>query len=80
VEYPIKTHQQIGEVLRGYRKERGLTQQTVAANLGITQKTVSKIEVAPARVSLSSFFKVLAALDLEIVVRPRGTPEHGAEW
>jgi hypothetical protein len=45
----------------------------------MAQKAVSKIELAPERAGLNLIFKLLAALDLEIVVRPRGTPER-SEW
>jgi HTH-type transcriptional regulator/antitoxin HipB len=79
-EYPIKTPQQLGSVLQGYRKERGLTQKDVGARLGIAQNSVSQIESEPGRAGLARVFKMLAALDLELVVRPRGTPGHPTEW
>jgi len=79
-EYPIQTPQQLGSVLQGYRKERGLTQKDVGARLGIAQNTVSQIESEPGRAGLARVFKVLAALDLELVVRPRGTRDHASEW
>ncbi len=79
-EYPIKTPQQLGAVLQGYRKERGLTQKEVGVRLGIAQNAVSQIESEPGRAGLARVFKLLAALDLEIVVRPRGTPGHRSEW
>jgi HTH-type transcriptional regulator / antitoxin HipB len=79
-DYPIKTPQHLGLVLQGYRKERGLTQEAVGAKVGMTQKAVSKLELAPARAGLSLVFRLLAALDLELVVRPRRTPGHRAEW
>jgi HTH-type transcriptional regulator/antitoxin HipB len=72
--FPIKTRPQLGAFLQGYRRKRGLTQKDVGAKVGMTQKAVSKIELAPGRTRLSLIFKVLAALDLELVVRPRGTP------
>lgn len=79
-EYPIKTPQQLGAVLQGYRKERGLTQKDVGARLGIAQNTVSQIESEPGRAGLARVFKLLAALDLEVVVRPRGTSARPSEW
>ncbi|HWQ93680.1 MAG TPA: helix-turn-helix transcriptional regulator [Clostridia bacterium] len=79
-EYPIKTPQQLGAVLRGYRKERRLTQQEVGARLGMAQNTVSQIESEPGRAGLARVFKLLAALELEIVVRPRGIPGQPSEW
>jgi HTH-type transcriptional regulator / antitoxin HipB len=79
-DYPIKTPPQLGSILQGYRRERGLTQKDVGAKVGMTQKAVSKIELAPARAGLSLIFKLLAALDLELVVRPRGTASRRVEW
>ena len=78
--YAIKTPQQLGSVLQGYRKERGLTQKDVGTKVGLAQNAVSQIEAAPGRVSLVRLFKLLAALDLELVVRPRGTLGRRSEW
>jgi len=78
--YPIKTPKQLGSVLQGYRRERGLTQTDVGTKVGLAQKAVSKIELAPERAGLNMIFKLLAALDLELVVRPRGTPAPRSEW
>jgi hypothetical protein len=41
---------------------------------------VSSLEKAPQRAGLSRIFKLVAALNLEIVVRPRGTRSHKSEW
>jgi HTH-type transcriptional regulator / antitoxin HipB len=80
IDYPIKTPKQLGSVLQGYRRGRGLTQTDVGAKVGMAQKAVSKIELAPDRAGLNMIFKLLAALDLELVVRPRGAPERRSEW
>jgi HTH-type transcriptional regulator/antitoxin HipB len=79
-DYPIKTPQQLGFVLQGYRKERGLTQKDVGSRVGLAQKAVSKIELESGRAGLRQIFKLLAALELELVVRPRGTPGRRSEW
>jgi len=79
-DYSIKTPQQLGAVLQGYRRERGLTQKEAGAKVGMAQKAVSKIELAPGRTGLSLIFKLLAALELELVVRPRGTPGRRSDW
>lgn len=78
--YPVKTPQQLGTVLQGYRRERGLTQKDVGAKVGLAQKAVSKMELAPGRTGLTLIFKLLAALDLELVVRPRETPRRRSDW
>ena len=79
-DYPIKTPQHLGAVLQGFRRERGLTQKEVGAKVGMTQKAVSKIELVPSRAGLNLIFKILAALDLELVLRPRGKADRTSDW
>jgi len=79
-DYPIKTAQQLGAVLQGYRKTHQLTQAQVGARVGLPQKVISKLEINPANTSLARVFKLLAALDLELVVRPRGKNTPPSEW
>jgi HTH-type transcriptional regulator / antitoxin HipB len=78
--YPIKTPIQLGAILEGFRKERGLTQNEVGAKIGLAQNVVSSLEKDPQRASLAQIFKLLAALDLEIVVRRRGISSGQSEW
>ncbi len=78
--YPIKTPQQLGAVLQGYRKTHQLTQAQVGARVGLPQKEISKLEMNPTNTSLVRVFKLLAALELEIVVRERGTAAKPSEW
>ena len=78
--YPIKTPQQLGAVLQGYRKTQKLTQAQVGGRVGILQKEISKLELDPSNTSLARVFKLLAALNLELVVRERETPGDRSEW
>jgi HTH-type transcriptional regulator / antitoxin HipB len=78
--YSVKTPQQLGAVLQGCRKTRALTQAQVGARVGLPQKEISKMETNPAHTSLARVFKVLAALELEIVVRERGAAANPSEW
>jgi HTH-type transcriptional regulator / antitoxin HipB len=79
-DYAIKTPQQLGAVLEGYRKNCGLTQKAVGSKVGLAQSVVSLLEKTPQRAGLARIFKLLAALDLEIVVRPRGTSARKSDW
>ena len=79
-DFTIKTPQQLGAVLQGFRRERRLTQRDVGTKVGLAQNAVSQIEAASGRVSLARLFKIMAALNLELVVRQRGTPGSGSEW
>jgi HTH-type transcriptional regulator / antitoxin HipB len=78
--YPIKTPQQLGAVLQGFRKDRQLTQAQVGARVGLPQKEISKLELDASRASLARVFKLLAALDLEIVVQERQPAGNRSEW
>jgi len=79
-DYSIRTTQQLGAILRGYRSERGLTQQEVGERVGIAQKAISQIETNLGSTSLARVLQVLAALDLELTVGPRKTDSHQSEW
>lgn len=78
--YPIRTPQQLGAVLQGYRKQRGLTQAQVARGSGLLQSAVSELELDSSTASLNRIFKLLAALELELAVRPRGKKVSRSEW
>jgi HTH-type transcriptional regulator/antitoxin HipB len=78
--YPIKTPQQLGAVLQGFRKQRGLTQAQVARTGGLLQSAVSELELDSSTASLNRIFKLLAALDLELVVRSRGASPKVSVW
>lgn len=70
----VRRPPEIGAVLRRYRREMKLSQQVVADRAGIRQATVSAIEAGEEGVSLKTLALVLAALDLELVIRPRSEP------
>jgi len=79
-DYPVRTPQQLGAVLRGFRRERKLTQRAVGDRAGLAQNAVSLLEKDPGPASLVRIARVLAALDLELVVRPRKATDRPAEW
>lgn len=64
--YPVKTLSQLPLVLKGFRKEKGLTQAAMAERLGITQQSYAYFEVNPAKATLERLFMVLRMLDVEI--------------
>lgn len=70
----VRRPPEIGAVLRRYRREQKLSQQVVADRAGIRQATVSAIEAGEEGVSLKTLVLVLAALDLELVIRSRSEP------
>jgi HTH-type transcriptional regulator/antitoxin HipB len=61
---------QLGNLIREKRRKLGLSQGQVATKTGVRQETISVIETAGAA-RLETVLRVLAALDLEMVVRAR---------
>ena len=79
-DFTIKNPKQLGAVLRGYRNSKKLSQQGVGAKAALPQPIVSKIESNSGRIALTRLLKVLAALDLELVVRPKSKKNTSTEW
>jgi transcriptional regulator with XRE-family HTH domain len=61
------------EILKQRRLDLGLTQADLAARAGIEQSQVSKIERS-LDVRLSTFMRLLTALDLDLLLLPRTRP------
>jgi HTH-type transcriptional regulator/antitoxin HipB len=66
-----RTQSQLGTYLRRVRKAKGLTQTDLSDRIRRRQATVSNLESHAGGATLDTLFAVLAALDLELVVRPR---------
>lgn len=84
MEYSILTARQLGQALKGWRKSRNLTQAQAAGRVGLLPKTISALESEPGASTVGSLFKLLSALDLELVFRPKPKGPDGAaskgEW
>lgn len=65
-----RTPLQLGNTIRESRRKLHLTQEQLAAKVGVRQKTVSDIESTGSG-RLDTLLRALGALDLELVVRPR---------
>lgn len=78
----VRTPQQLSQVLRAYRKKKGLSQQHAGKDVGLLPKTVSALELKPEGSSIESLFRLLSALDLELVVRTKGSsrPSGNVDW
>ena len=76
----IPTPKQLAMVLNGYRKKLKLTQKQAAENVGLFPKTISALENSPDSSSIASLFKLLSALGLELVLKPRSTERNDGEW
>ena len=80
MDYPIKTSNQLGAVLKGFRRDRKLTQAAVGERVGLPQNAISEIETNPGPSSVARVFKLLAALDLDLVIRPRQSAGKRSDW
>lgn len=74
MEYVARTAQQLGQVLKSRRKQLGLTQSEVAAKVGLLQAQVSVIESHDTRATVTTLYKALSALGLELVLRDGALP------
>ena len=80
-EQVIQAPAQLGVLLKGVRRQQGLSQQELALKAGGTsQARLSQLELQPGRFTVERLLLILAALDLELVVRPRETSTKPAEW
>ena len=66
-----RTEKQLGAILQRSRKLSGLTQAALGEKIHLRQATISKLEAGAPATQLSTLITALAALDLELVVRPR---------
>lgn len=81
MDYVARTPKQLGQILRGHRRQKRLSQVATGEQVGLLPKTISFLESAPERSSIESFFKLLSALDLELVLRERSTDvTRKREW
>jgi HTH-type transcriptional regulator / antitoxin HipB len=70
-----RTPLQLGNSIRQRRCQLGLTQDKLAAKVGMRQRTVSDVETSAAT-RVDTLLRTLAALDLELVIRPRTKGSH----
>lgn len=66
-----RTPKQIGAIVRRLRKLQQLTQTDLASRTHMRQATISALENGEAGTQIKTLSDVLAALNLEIVIRER---------
>lgn len=69
-------------MLQGQRKGLGLSQTELGKQVGLSQKRLSALELAPDRITLDQLLRMLAALELELVIQDKsaGKPDSSPEW
>ncbi len=86
MDYLIRTPAQLSAILKSARKQKGLTQAAAGETVGLKQSTVSVIEKHVGGTAVETLYKLLSALDLELVVRDKkADPEKASsstsrEW
>ena len=66
---------EIGERIRQERKQRKMSQSVLAKLLGMSRSTISQIENGTVQdIGVRKLIRILEALDLELRVRPAGSP------
>jgi len=74
-----RTVKQIGAAIRRSRRNRGLTQADLGAKTGLRQATISALENGEPGAKLRTLFDVMAALNLEMVIRERSKSSQDIE-
>ena len=77
----IATTAQLGQAICNARHAAKLSQVALGQKVNVLQKTVSALENNPAGVQTETVYKILSALDLEMVLRKKPVdPEKKDEW
>lgn len=81
----ITTSKMLSHSLREVRYQQKLTQVQLAELANIKQSTLSDFENNASNTKLETLFKILASLELELVIQPRPRnqqyeDEHGEIW
>jgi HTH-type transcriptional regulator/antitoxin HipB len=77
----LRTPAQLAQLLIALRRQRRISQTALAQKAGgISQARLSALELNPGRFTLERLLLLLAALDLELVVRPRRQAPEPAQW
>lgn len=64
---------QIGEILRGRRKARRVSQEQLAKKLGVSQSRLSAIEAGTAALTMDRLIALANLLDLQLVMQDKAS-------
>ncbi|RUO24333.1 transcriptional regulator [Aliidiomarina minuta] len=81
----ITRPEQLSTFIKEQRKKAGMTQKQVSQLVGIRVATISDFENKPESCKLETFFKILAALNLQLDVTSRNKdvshkPDNTKSW
>ncbi len=82
MEQLVFSPQSLGQALRRQRKAKKLNQEKAGGFLNLGQSTVSNIEMGTPGTQIETIFRLLAALDLEMVIRskPKAKEKKSEDW
>lgn len=69
MDYPLSFAAQLQQHFRSLRKSRSLTQADLARQLGVAQPRIAVLEKNPNAMTVEVLFKLLKALDVQLVLR-----------
>ncbi len=69
--YLAATPRELGELIHGFRKERGWTQAQLGAQVGLLPKTISALEAGTGNVLLANAMRCLSALEVDVCLEAR---------
>lgn len=78
----IYSPKSLGSALKRQRKAKNLSQHEAGDSFRLDQTTVSSIEQGAPGTRLETLFRMLAALDLEMIIRPKNNTKikNGDNW
>ena len=79
MEHLVRSSKQLGHILQRVRKEKNITQGILGETISMRQATISKLEAGEPGTRIETLMVVLAALGLEIVIRPRKTASESSK-
>jgi HTH-type transcriptional regulator / antitoxin HipB len=70
-DYTVRTGDQLASLLRSFRSSRQKRQAELATQLATRQQDISRLEQDPTAISVGRLMKLLAALEVDLVLRDR---------
>ena len=77
--YLAPTPRELGQLIRGYRRQRAWTQAQLAERAGLLPKTLSAIEAGTGHVLLANVMRCLSALELDLYLALRTSAQPNEE-
>ena len=77
--YLAPTPRELGQLIRGYRRQRQWTQAQLAQQAGLLPKTLSAIEAGTGHVLLANVMRCLSALEVDLYLASRSSVQPKVE-